>query len=129
METEEKKAVDGPAVTTSEEAGVALENAKAQGFSPAYVRIGGKEFVYRGITRREWREIVTQRNQSIIDAGEDQVAIADIQENEVEIITEKCLLYPEFALDTIGAGSVQHLADLILFESGFGGPDIEAVKL
>lgn len=127
METKDQEAT--PEVTTSEEAAAAITKAKEQGYSPAYVRIGGKEFIYRGITRKEWREIVTKRNQSIIDAGENQVAIADIQENEVETIADKCLMYPEFALDKIGAGSVQHLADLILFESGFGGPDIEAVKL
>lgn len=113
----------------SEEAKAALKKIKAEGHRPSYIIIANQEYIYRGINRKEWREIVSKRNQRIVEAGEDQAMIAEIQEDEVELITSMCLLYPEFALNSIGAGTVQHLADLVLFEAGFGGPDVQAVKL
>lgn len=113
----------------SEEAEAALEAIKKTHRAVNYVIIANQEYIYRGINRKEWREIVSERNKRIVEAEEDQAAIAEIQEDEVELITSKCLLYPEFALDDIGAGTVQHLADLVLFEAGFGGPDIQAVKM
>ena len=116
-------------MTVNPEAQKALDDAKALGLRPSYIIIANQEYIYRGINRKEWREIVSKRNNAIIDADEDQVKIADIQEDEVEFITSLCLLYPEYDTNTIGAGTVQHLADLVLFEAGFGGPEIEAVKL
>lgn len=113
----------------SEEAQKALDVAKEKGLRPSYIIIANQEYIYRGINRKEWREIVSKRNNAIMAAEEDQVKIADIQEDEVELIAGLCLVYPEYDINTIGAGTVQHLADLVLFEAGFGGPDIQAVKL
>jgi hypothetical protein len=119
--------VQGPEL--SKEVKAALDTIKKEGHRASYVTIANQEYIYRGINRKEWREIVSKRNQRIVEAGEDQAMIAEIQEDEVELITSMCLLYPEFALESIGAGTVQHLADLVLFEAGFGGPDIQAVKV
>jgi len=113
----------------SKAAGDAAAKAKEAGFAPIYTKIAGQEYVYRAVTRKEWREILAARNAKLIAAGEDLAAQSVIQEDEMEGLVAMTLLYPTFNPDTIPAGTVQSLSDSVLMESGFAGPDMEAVRL
>ena len=114
----------------SKEAQAAANAAKEQGFQPMYTTISTREYVYRGITRAEWRELLDRQNTNIAEAGEDPVKIAAIKEDEMENLVKTGLLYPELNDKAqIGAGVIQSLADAVLLESGFAGPEVEPVRL
>jgi hypothetical protein len=114
----------------SAEVQAAADKAKAQGFQPVYVKISGQEYLYRGVTRQEWRDLLQRQNQKIAAADEDLVKIAAIKEDEMEELVKTALMYPSLpANGSIGAGVVQSLADAVLLESGFAGPEMEPVRL
>ena len=114
----------------SKEAQAAADAAKEQGFQPLYTVISNQEYIYRGITRSEWRELLDRQNKNIADSGEDPVKIAAIKEDEMENLVKMGLIYPELDSEAqIGAGVVQSLADAVLLESGFAGPEVEPVRL
>ncbi|RMG69778.1 MAG: hypothetical protein D6710_08305 [Nitrospirae bacterium] len=114
----------------SEQAQAAADRLKEQGYTPVYTVIAGQEFVFRPITRAEWRELIRRRNQQAAEAGDNQIAIAEIQEDSAEEFTKMAVVYPEnFDVSKAPAGIVNSLSDAILLESGFAGPDVEPVKL
>lgn len=115
--------------TVSKEAKEAAEEAKAEGFQPMYVKISGQEYVYRGVTRQEWRDLLQRQNVRIAEAGEDAVKIAAIKEDEMEELVKASLVFPVEIAENMPAGVVQSLADAVLLESGFAGPEMEPVKL
>lgn len=126
-EAVEEPQVDQP--KPSKEAKAAITAGKKEGKAPLFMTVAGREFVFRAVTRSEWRSLVASRNQKLLEAGEDQAKVVEVQEDEVEELVKLCLLYPAFDLDSLGAGVVQHVADAILYDAGFGGPDIQAVRL
>jgi len=114
----------------SKEAQAAADAAKEQGFQPMYTLISNQEYVYRGITRSEWRELLDRQNKNIADVEEDPVKVAAIKEDEMENLVKTGLLYPDLGDGAqIGAGVIQSLADAVLLESGFAGPEVEPVRL
>ena len=114
----------------SKEAQAAADAAKEQGFQPMYTLISNQEYVYRGITRAEWRELLDRQNVKVAEVGEDPVKIASIKEDEMENLVKAGILFPDLSDGTqFGAGVVQSLADAILLESGFAGPEVEPVRL
>jgi hypothetical protein len=115
--------------TVSKEAKKAAADAKTEGFQPMYVKISGNEYVYRGVTRQEWRDLLQRQNLKIAESGEDAVKIAAIKEDEMEELVKASLIYPTEVNDNIAAGVVQSLADAVLLESGFAGPEMEPVRL
>jgi hypothetical protein len=114
----------------SKEAQAAADKAKVDGHQPMYTVISAQEYVYRGITRAEWRDLLDRQNTKIADAGEDPVKVASIKEDEMENLVKAGLIYPDFEDNMkVGAGVVQSLADAVLLESGFAGPEVEPVRL
>jgi hypothetical protein len=101
---------------------------KKEGIQPVYITIAGKEYLYRYLTRSEWRQYQGSLNEKMANAETD-VQKSAISEMGLEDICSLGLLYPELDLEKIGAGVINTLADNILFESGFGGPDIEPQQL
>ena len=116
-------------MTVSKEAKTAADEAKKSGFKPMYVVVAGAEYVYRGVTRKEWRLHLEERNSLLKEAEQDEVRQAEIQEEAMESIVGIALIFPEFNKDTFPAGAIQTLSDNILLASGFGGPDIDPVEL
>ena len=114
----------------SKKAQAAADAAKSDGFQPMYTMISNQEYVYRGVTRSEWRELLDRQNKKILEAGEDPVKVASIKEDEMENLVKAGLIYPELGDDSqVGAGIIQSLADAVLLESGFAGPEVEPVRL
>jgi hypothetical protein len=105
------------------------KSAKKAGFAPSYLRIGGREFLYRALGRKEWREQIKAQNVKIVDAGEDHVLIAEIKEDAKEDMVKAGLLWTELGDSEMPAGTIEMLADAILLESGFGPPESEPVRL
>ena len=117
-------------MSASKEAKSAADKAKEDGFQPMYTVVAGQEFVFRGVTRSEWRELLDRRNAKVQEAGEDPVKQAAIQEDEMEHLCQIATIFPsEFDNEKMGAGTVQALSDAILIESGFAGPEVEPVRL
>jgi len=115
--------------TVSAEVQAAADKAKEEGLEVVYTRIAGKEFLFRPVDRSEWRQLISRRNKLLMDAGEDQAKAVEIQEDEMEELVRSCLLFPEVEVEKLRAGVVGTLGDQIMFESGFGGADIEPVRL
>lgn len=113
----------------SEEAREVAKQLKEAGYEPMLTRIAGKEYVYRGVTRKEWREILDARNKKLVAAGEDLVKQAEIEENGIEELAKLCVAYPSMDISKQPAGVYQALSDAILLESGFTGPQIEPIRL
>jgi len=116
--------VKGP----SEAALAASAGAKEQGYEPLYVKIAGKEFVYRFVERSEWRTLLKARNEAMAQAIDDQAKL-EVAEKEIESLLEVCLIYSTDPIEKLPAGTVQLISDAILVASGFGGLDAEPVKL
>jgi len=114
----------------SDAAQAAADKLKTEGFQPMYTVISSQEYIYRGITRQEWRDLLDRQNQKLAEAGEDAVKAAAIKEDEMENLVKVGLAYPVLSSNTqVGAGVIQSLADAILLESGFAGPEVEPVRL
>lgn len=131
----------------SKKAQAAATAAKKTGVRPVYVTISGREYVYRGMTRGEWADL--RRDISAIMAklqtelapvegdapkvvaekvAKLEVAMGDLRENEMEKVVALAKVYYENE-EGMGAGVVETLTDLIMQESGFGGPELEPVRL
>jgi hypothetical protein len=107
----------------------AVEKAKASGFEVELAEIGRKQYAYRPVTRTEWKSLLKRRNENLAKVGDDEVAKAEIMEEEFEYLLSVCLVYCHTDVAKLPAGTVQTLADAILAMSGFGGLDSEPVRL
>jgi len=105
----------------------AANKAKDNGQDPQFLVIGGKEYIYRGLTRKEWRKQVKKQNQQVVDAGEDVVKVSEIQEDAKEELVNLCVIYKKDK--EFSPGAVETLAEAILVASGFGPPDTDPVAL
>jgi hypothetical protein len=111
----------------SEGAQAAADKAKEEGFEPMFIIVAGQQFVYRPMSRKEWRQHLKKQNVAIKAAEEDQTAIFEVQEDAKESLVEFALIYQESKV--MPAGAVEILSDAILIESGFGPPDTEPIRL
>ena len=106
-----------------------IDHVKAEGYTVASVPVGGTTYVFRAVTRSEWRKLLSERAGMLKDVGEDPGKMLEIQENESERLVDMCVVYPKINASNMLAGAVVSLSDQILLLSGFGGPDLEAKRL
>ena len=107
----------------------AIKEAAKEGFEVAMITIAGKEYGIRAVTRKEWRILMAERNTKLEAAGDDMKLTVEIQEDEIENLVAKCLVFPEVDVTKILAGAVDTLSNEILALSGFAGADFEATRL
>jgi hypothetical protein len=107
----------------------ALEECAAEGYDVASVMVAGKEYGFRAVTRREWRKLVAERNSKLEKLGDDMARAVEVQEDEIEALIDLCIVYPKVAAEKLLAGVVDTLSTEILTLSGFGGADMEAMRL
>tara|TARA_R100000951_G_scaffold115777_1_gene125030 strand:- start:733 stop:1110 length:378 start_codon:yes stop_codon:yes gene_type:complete len=100
-----------------------------EGFEVAMVTIAGKEYGIRAVTRKEWRILMAERNTKLEAAGDDMKLTVEIQEDEIENLVGKCLVFPAIDVGKMLAGAVDTLSNEILALSGFAGADFEATRL
>lgn len=108
-----------------------VDAVKAAGLPVFSVKMGARSFIYRGMNRREFRDLQTDLakaadtirakfadNQAKMDSE-----IALLKEKGEEKLVLKCLIDPEIAseldVDTVPAGLITRLAELIMKASGF----------
>jgi len=113
----------------SEAARKAILTAKEAGYEPVFTKISGKEFVYKPVTRKQWRELRTRMSEaaSKIDQDDD-LAAAELREEELERLVRMCEVYYENS-ENLYAGTVDSLSDSILLSSGFGGAEVDPIRL
>ena len=108
----------------------ASEKAKAEGLTPYWLSINSYSFVYRPITRKEWKTITRDQNKEILEADEDLEKQLDIKNHYTELLVKNCLVYSDISVDeSFGAGYVDTLFEAILVDSGFGQPDQPSIRL
>lgn len=108
----------------------AVKTLKEEGWDPTYVKIAGREYLYRAITRKEWRDILISRNKRFAEAEGDENKILEINEDEQDKLVQMATLFPlNFDVSKAPAGVISTLSDSILIESGFNGIDMAPEKL
>jgi hypothetical protein len=105
-----------------------VQKAKTEGFQPVLVTIAGVQYIFRPVTRKEWRELLIRRHNKALAAKEDPLKLAEIQQDEMESLVNTCLLHPKLT-ENCPAGVIESLSDSILVESGFQATDTEPIKL
>lgn len=113
----------------SEAVRTAAEEAKAKGIEVHFVKIAGKEYLFKTINRLEWKILLKKRNEAMQKAGEDELKKAEVLEQELESLLEVALIYSADKLESIPAGAVQTVCDAIMMASGFAGLESEPIKL
>ena len=114
----------------SPEANSAVKAAKANGINPVFITIAGGTYIYKTITRKEWRQLRKDMQAKLVEAGEDEEKLLDVKEDELlKLLNLAKVYYQEGNIDDLPAGVVDSLADSILISSGFGGAEIEPIKL
>ena len=103
--------------------------AKEKGQAPVYMRVANIEFLYRSLSRKEWRKQSKEQNVSITEAGEDLVQIAEVREDAKEKMVKLATIWSSHKGKDLPAGAIEVLADLILLESGFGPPESEPLRM
>lgn len=108
-----------------------VEEVKQNGLPVFSVKIGANTYVYRGINRREFRELQSMMAKLAEDLREKykeneaklNSEIALLKEKGEEKLVVKCMLSPHLAsdldVDAIPAGAITKLADLVMKASGF----------
>jgi len=112
----------------SEKAKEAIDQAKEQKIDTLYTRIAGREYIYRPITRKEWRTLRERMAARTKEAEDNPEILALIKEEELESLVELARVYYENN-DTMYAGVIDTLSDAILLSSGFGGVEFDPVRL
>lgn len=100
-----------------------IEQVKSSGLPVLAVTITDREFIYRGISRSEWRhfqkEVASKRRPQTSPVDEPQIGAREEGEDE---LVAKALISPKVSvteLSAFPAGVVTQLSDLILKASGF----------
>jgi len=107
-----------------EEAKEVVERAKAAGKRPYWVVINGITFVYRPVTRREWRNLMREQNEALSKTIDDPVGQLEVKNDYTELTVKTCMIWSEVPIDDdLGAGYVDSLCEAVLVDSGFGPPD------
>jgi hypothetical protein len=127
---EELRAEIQSRMIVSDEAKAAAEELKSKdkNLEPVYIRIGDREFLYRALYRKEWRQQIFEQNKRVAEAGDDQALIMEITEDAKEAMVGSAILWCSNEGE-MPAGVVEVLSDAVLYESGFGPPETEPVKL
>lgn len=107
----------------------AIQAKAKEGCEVAMVTIAGKEYGIRAVTRKEWRILMADRNTKLESAGDDMKLTVEVQEDEIENLVTKCLVFPDIDVSNMLAGAVDTLSNEILALSGFAGADFEATRL
>lgn len=127
---EEEEEVVQELDTIPEDIKKAVNSAKENNQRPYWIMLNGFNFIYRPITRKEWRDITRAQNKEMIAAQDDSERQVDIKNEYTEKTVTQCLLYSDVPVDdTLGAGYVDTLFDAILVDSGFGQPDMPSIDM
>ena len=112
-----------------------VNDAKSAGQAPIMATIAGQEYIYRSINRAEWRSVMVERNKGLKELEELGEAatdeqLAEFEDTQMKAIIDVACLYPsDMKPDSLPAGALQSLSEYILQESGFGGAEVEPIKL
>ena len=113
-------------MTLTTEQQTLVDETKAKGFKVFSISHEDDFYIYRNINRAEWRDLLKRRNLT----GEDN-ALEVRDQLEEEVVTLALMsptLTPE-QINNLPAGVVSMLSDRIMFASGFGQLEAEAVPL
>lgn len=117
------------------EAVVVVEKAKAMGAKPYTVQLGDDFYVYRSLSRFEYRTLsmdLAKQAAAIMSEADDQNSGKIlIQMKTEEAIVKKACLYPpmdEMSIKETQAGVIETLHNAIMMSSGFG-QEVIPVKL
>lgn len=119
----------------------ALVNAaKAAGHVVKMIKINDKPFIYRSISRKEYRDIQKQIAAKATDMKakmtpeQFDTESASLKDDAEELLLIRCMISPrigselDFKQGDFLAGSVSTIADLVMQSSGFGA-DVEPETL
>jgi len=106
-----------------------VEENKASGYSVVLIKIDLCEYIFRSISRGEWRKILSARYARLKGKEKDPLAMLESQEFESEEIAQSCTLYPIVNFDKLPAGVVLKLSDEILRLSSFEEEQLEVKRL
>lgn len=112
----------------TQEVKIIVEKAKSEGFQPVLISIAGTDYIFRPVTRKEWRELLVRRHNKAMAAKDDPLKLSEIQQDEMESLVNTCLLHPKLD-EKCPAGVIESLSDSILIESGFQPAENEPIKL
>lgn len=111
-----------------------IEALKKEGYSVAQIKIAGRPYIYRSVTRAEYRsmqEYIAKEYAALNlkndtePSDEDKLKIEQIREDSEYKLASECIIYPEkLRLDNMPAGDLAVIVDSIMQLSGFGS-DIE----
>jgi len=109
------------------EASEAVNDAKRNGVQPYCIQIGEDFFIYRTISRMEYRKLLTDQadvaSRLMEDAPNEMAGRVAIQLRNEDALVLKCLLFPavnEMTIKQLPAGYVETLNQNIMATSGFG---------
>lgn len=105
------------------EAQEVVNTAKAAGYKPKLVTIGGTNYVYRGMNRPEWKDYVKVQTPK---EGQEVPTKEEIE----DLLVKQCLIWPSpDDLTAFSGGVVAILAELILEACGFAPIEGQPIEL
>lgn len=117
------------------EAVAIVENAKANGAKPYTVQIGDDFYVYRSLSRFEYKQLsmdMAKQAASLMAQAEDpNSGKLMVQMKTEEMIVKKACIYPamdDMLIKEVPAGVIETLHNAIMMSSGFG-QEVIPVKL
>jgi len=109
----------------------AIANAKANGCRVMKAVIDDKEYIYRSLTRKEWKTLQDEALAALDGVEEVTTKMAvENKDNSEDSLVSAAVLYPDTA-SMLGwpAGIAPRLADLISKISGFDEAEIQTEEL
>ena len=110
-----------------QDAVVIIEKAKQSGIQPYTIQVGDDFFVYRTISRLEYKTLLVeqaqQAEQLMANAPTPTVGRVTVNTKNEDALVLRCTLYPEITALNINqhpAGAIETLNNAIMASSGFG---------